>query len=93
MTSTQQFVAGGDWLVPEVVGIGGYTVVTDADAAEILNDKDASPADTYYVNDQAFLQFGKEGEVTAARMLDFRFNEQLLTRLRLGPSRVVEFAS
>lgn len=42
--ATEQFIAGGDWLVPYTVGIGGYTVVTDTDAAEILEDKNASPA-------------------------------------------------
>jgi hypothetical protein len=73
-----RFIAGGDWLVPQKVGIGGYTIITDADAAEILNDKNASPAYTYYVNDQAFLQFSKEGEVTPARMLNFSFHAELL---------------
>lgn len=72
------FIAGGDWSVPGKVGIGGYAVVTDADAFEILNDKDASVAYTYFVNDQAFLQFSKAGTPTAAEMLNFRFNEELL---------------
>ena len=71
-------VAGGDWLVPSTVGMGRYTVVTDADAVEILNDKSASAAYTYYVNDQAFLQFSKEGAPTAAEMANFSFNAELM---------------
>jgi len=71
-------IAGGDWSVPAKVGIGGYTLVTDADAVEILNDQNASPAYTYYVRDKALLEFSKDGQPTAAEMLDFRFNSQLL---------------
>lgn len=71
-------VAGGDWLVPSAVGIGGYTLVTDAEAAEILDDKSASAAYTYYVNDQAFVQFSKEGAPTAAEMANFSFNAELM---------------
>jgi len=73
-----KYIAGGDWSVPQNVGIGGYTVVSDADAVEILNDKAASVAYTYYVNDQAFLQFSKAGQPTAAEMLNFSFYAELM---------------